>query len=185
MADATLDRLAMTSPFDSAPFPQGPGYRLAPWPVARLHLMGVARDVVPDPLRAWGFDSLPTMLRAQTADGRVLMRLAPEELLILREEGAPVPAFGEFSGRNLIEISHSLLGIRLEGSHAARHLAVGCPIDVHEKAFPVGMSTRTLFGKFEIIVWRRGADDFRLLVARSSFFAFLVYAGSVFPETPV
>jgi sarcosine oxidase subunit gamma len=50
----------------------------------------------------------------------------------------------------------------------------GCPLDLHADAFPVGMCTRTVFGKSEIVLWRCAADCFHLEVARS--FAAYVHA---------
>ncbi len=42
-----------------------------------------------------------------------------------------------------------------------------CALDLHHSAFPIGMCTRTVFGKAEIMLWRTEADTFRIEVARS------------------
>ena len=41
------------------------------------------------------------------------------------------------------------------------------PLDLDQAAFPVGMCTRTLFGKAEIVLWRKADDAFRVEVWRS------------------
>ena len=43
----------------------------------------------------------------------------------------------------------------------------GCPLDLDAAAFPPGRCTRTLFGKAEIVLWRRDVDAWRVEVARS------------------
>ena len=40
-------------------------------------------------------------------------------------------------------------------------------LDLDPAAFPVGMATRTLFTKAEIVLWRQGADTFHVEVWRS------------------
>ena len=55
---------------------------------------------------------------------------------------------------SLVDVSHRQVGIVLEGPGAARLLAAGCPLDLDLRAFPVGMSTRTLLVKAEIGLWR-------------------------------
>jgi sarcosine oxidase subunit gamma len=46
-------------------------------------------------------------------------------------------------------------------------LAAGCPLDLEADAFPVHMCTRTMLAKAEIVLWRTGAEEFRLEVWRS------------------
>ncbi|PPD16537.1 MAG: hypothetical protein CTY25_00915 [Methylobacterium sp.] len=184
MAEPAHARLAVAAPLAGITLPEGPGYRLRPWPLASIALAAWPDAAAADPLRASSRDSGPAMLRAREEGGRVLMRLGPQEVLIVTETEATTAGELEFLEENVIEISHGMLGLCVDGAHAAAVLAAGCPIDVHELAFPVGMATRTLIGKFEIILWRRSATEFRLLVARSSIFAFLVYADRVFRGAP-
>ena len=40
-------------------------------------------------------------------------------------------------------------------------------LDLHPVAFPVGMCTRTVFGKAEIVLWRTEAEAYHIEVARS------------------
>ena len=46
-------------------------------------------------------------------------------------------------------------------------LNAGVPLDLSLKAFPVGMATRTIFEKAEIVLWRTGEQEFRVEVWRS------------------
>ena len=53
-----------------------------------------------------------------------------------------------------------MTGIAVSGSRAAWAINAFCALDLHLAAFPVGMCTRTLFGKAEIILWRTAAETF-------------------------
>ena len=57
----------------------------------------------------------------------------------------------------------------MSGAHAATVLSAGCPLDLDAdaSAFPVGMCTRTMLAKAEVVLWRTGTAAFRLEVARS------------------
>ena len=46
-------------------------------------------------------------------------------------------------------------------------LAAGCPLDLDPEHFPVGMCTRTVLAKSEIVLWRRGPALFHIEVWRS------------------
>ena len=66
-----------------------------------------------------------------------------------------------------VDVSHRSVGIEVSGAHATDILAAFVALDLAEVTFPVGMATRTLFGKAEIIIWRTGAETFRIEVWRS------------------
>jgi sarcosine oxidase, subunit gamma len=55
----------------------------------------------------------------------------------------------------------------VRGPHAAEILNSGCPLDLGLVAFPVGMCTRTVLAKAEIVLWRSAPDVFRIEVWRS------------------
>ena len=46
-------------------------------------------------------------------------------------------------------------------------LNAGCPLDLDSTAFPIGMCTRTVLAKAEIVLWRTGQDVFHVEVWRS------------------
>ena len=96
-------------------------------------------------------------------DGWVLW-LGPDEfLLIAPDETMPIVDIAAAT----IDVSHRDTALRVSGPRAACVLNAFCALDLHERAFPVGMCTRTVFGKAEIVLWRTGADEFRIEVARS------------------
>ena len=64
-------------------------------------------------------------------------------------------------------MSHRQSALSVSGTHAATVLSAGCPLDLDISAFPVGMCTRTMLAKAEVVLWRTGAAAFRLEVARS------------------
>jgi sarcosine oxidase, subunit gamma len=104
---------------------------------------------------------------------RVALRIGPDELLLITPEmeGAAVAAALEAACAGLphalVEVSDRHLGLVIEGPQAADLLNSGCPLDLDEAAFPVGMVTRTLFHKAEIVLWRMGPTLFRIEVWRS------------------
>jgi sarcosine oxidase subunit gamma len=103
---------------------------------------------------------------------RVAIRLGPDEYLLIvpETEGEDVRAALQDAAtapNSLVDVSHRQVGYVLEGPRAADILNAGCPLDLGEAAFPVGMATRTLFHKAEIMLWRMGPGLFRLEIARS------------------
>ena len=73
---------------------------------------------------------------------------------------------------SLVDISHRNAGLIVSGPRAELLLTSGCPLDLAIEAFPVGMVTRTLFFKAEIVLWRRAESEFRV-EAQRSFAAYL------------
>ncbi|WP_298282408.1 sarcosine oxidase subunit gamma [Acidocella sp.] len=120
---------------------------------------------------ALGLDLEANINRAAVSGGRAALRLGPDEwLLLLPEAEAPAAALaGALPGGlyALTEISHRQTAIVLEGGAAADRLNAGCPLDLDLAAFPVGMATRTLFFKAEIVLWRQSETCFHLEVWRS------------------
>ena len=105
--------------------------------------------------------TLPTHpCRAAEHDTRAALWLGPDEWLLLGFD-APNTAFA------LVDITHRHLGFHLQGPQAIPLLAAGVPLDLVEPAFPVGMCTRTLFEKTEIILWRRATQQWHIEIARS------------------
>ena len=67
----------------------------------------------------------------------------------------------------LIDISDRQSALTVSGPLAADVLNTGCPLDLDIHAFPVGMCTRTLMAKAEVILWRTTPDTFRMECQRS------------------
>lgn len=143
-----------------------------PGPMSRLVLRGnetVAKQAglalgLPIPLEA---------CRSATRDGRAALWLGPDEWLLIApvEQGAAVAEkLAEALARvphALVDVSHRNAALAIEGPGAAAALNAGCPLDLEPTGFPVGMCTRTLLGKAEIVLWRTAAQNFRLEVWRS------------------
>jgi sarcosine oxidase subunit gamma len=55
----------------------------------------------------------------------------------------------------------------VSGAHAASILSGACPLDLDRGEFPVGMCTRTVLAKADIVLWRTREDAFHLEVWRS------------------
>lgn len=68
---------------------------------------------------------------------------------------------------SLVDVTHRQIALSVRGSPAENILATGCALDLSRNAFPVGMCTRTMFAKVEIVLWRTASDCFHLEVWRS------------------
>jgi sarcosine oxidase subunit gamma len=75
-------------------------------------------------------------------------------------------ALGE-TAASIVDVSDRNVGIAVNGPKAVDAINGFCPLDLDPSAFPVGMCTRTVFGKAEIVLWRTAADVFRIEVWRS------------------
>ena len=87
-------------------------------------------------------------------------------------------------GEAAVDVGHRQVALLVTGAQAEELLNAGCPLDLHVSQFPVGACTRTLLGKTEIVLWRRGAEQFHVEVARSfAFYAwtFLETAAAMLP----
>jgi sarcosine oxidase, subunit gamma len=120
-----------------------------------------------------GLPASSAACRAQAAGRRAVLWLGPDERLILgpEEEAESMHAALDRALRgqphSLVDVSHRQAALEVSGPYAANALNLGCPLDLHASAFPVGMCTRTVLNKGEIVLWRTGADRFHLEVARS------------------
>jgi sarcosine oxidase subunit gamma len=121
---------------------------------------------------ALGLDFTAPINRAVTSGDRTALRLGPDEWLVLAPAAdAAIPgALGAgLADRlfSLVDVSHRQTGIRLAGPHAGAMINALCPLDLGSAAFPVGMATRTIFAKADIVLWRTGIAEFHLEIWRS------------------
>lgn len=111
--------------------------------------------------------------RASRFEDRAALWLGPDEWLLLAPESqentveAALTQALKTEPHALVDISHRNAGLEIIGPCAATLLAAGCPLDMHEAAFPPGMCTRTVLAKAELILWRTTAERFHLDVWRS------------------
>jgi sarcosine oxidase subunit gamma len=110
---------------------------------------------------------------AHAAAGRAALWLGPDEHLLMAAESDAQSVASELSAalagiaHSLVDISKRHVALQVSGPRASGILSTGCPLDLDPAEFPPGMCTRTLFGKAEIVLWRTGAEEFRLEVWRS------------------
>lgn len=122
--------------------------------------------------RALGVPVPPVACRAGAAGQRAALWLGPDEWLLLMPaadaagEEALASALAGLA-HSLVDVSHRQIGLILSGPAAISLLVAGCPLDLDAGAFPVGMCTRTMLAKAEVVLWRTGAQEFRLEVWRS------------------
>ena len=141
-------------------------------PAVRLNLRARG-EAVAAAGAAYGVTLPVQACRAAAVRERTALWLGPDEWLLIAEDGAAgsiaaaIAAAAAALPYSLVDISHRLAGLELSGPEVATALAAGCPLDLHSSAFPVGMCTRTVFAKAEIILWRQDENRFRLEVARS------------------
>ena len=123
--------------------------------------------------RAFGLALPQEACRAAIAGDQAALWLGPDEWLLLAPPGAAArltaAAATALAGlpHGLVEISNRQIALGLSGRHAATVLAGGNPLDFDLRAFPVGMCTRTILGKAEIVLWRTEPDRFHIEVWRS------------------
>jgi len=121
--------------------------------------------------------------RASTHAGGAALWLGPDERLLLAAEDAASDTARRLrqaladQPHSLVDVSHRQIALMVEGPYAANVLAAGCPLDL-EGDFPVGMCTRTVLAKAEIVLWRLADQQFHLEVWRS----FACYVSGVIAE---
>jgi sarcosine oxidase subunit gamma len=122
---------------------------------------------------AFGLALPDTACRAASTDERAALWLGPDEFLLIapeQDEGGiarDFPAALADMPHALVAVGHRSAGFTISGPEAATVLNSGCPLDFAPEAFPVGMCTRTVLGKAEIVLWRIAPDCFRVEVWRS------------------
>ncbi len=123
--------------------------------------------------RAYGVDLPEEAGRANTSGERAALWLGPDEQLLLAPDGSQERIAAELAialagePHSLVDVSDRQVAIRVDGPAARDLLASGCPLDLDPDAFPVGACARTLFGKAEVVLWRRGAQEYHLEAGRS------------------
>lgn len=170
MADAALE---LRSPLEGLAVPAGPRFTLSEAPPAVRFVLRGGEAVRVACGMAFGAD-LPSQLgSAGAGQGRAALWLGPDEWLLIADgagaadRGGVLESVLEGTAHSLVDVSHRQIGLIANGPAAARVLNAGCPLDLDPHAFPVGMATRTLFNKVEIVLWRRAETIFHVEVWRS------------------
>ncbi len=155
--------------------PEAPvrGVRLTPGPVLTRHIFRGRPACLDMAGEAFGLALPSAPCRASARDGWSALWLGPDEYLLLSPAGraeAIAAAFAAAAGGMayaLVEVSDRQVGLSVAGTKAAALLNAECPLDLRLAAFPVGMCTRTLFGRAEIVLWRQDEYSFYLEFWRS------------------
>jgi len=143
-----------------------------PSPASRFIFRGDA-DARATAGQAFGLAFPETACRAATDGTRAALWLGPDEQLLLAPDGdadviqTSIAQAMRGQACSLVDVSHRQVGIDIHGPHAQWLLEAQCPLPLDLRGFPVGMCTRTLFGKAEIVLWRTGEQAFRIEVWRS------------------
>ena len=155
-------------PFDDlAPIEARSRLSIKPAPLASRHVLRGPDEAVQRVGEAFGL-ALPRELnRAAAGEGRAAFRIGPDEWLLVGPEGMDLTSLEAGGPVSLVDVSHRNVALLVSGPLAADVLASGVMLDLDPAAFPVGMATRTLFTKAEIVLWRRDADTFHVEVWRS------------------
>jgi sarcosine oxidase subunit alpha len=116
---------------------------------------------------------LPTVpCRSVIYRERAALWLGPDEWLIMAPDstrGLAAQATKAAGGHpaSIVDVSDASHALEITGSRATSCLNAFCALDLDLHAFPVGMCTRTLLGKAQVLLWRLSADVFHVDVARS------------------
>ncbi|WP_428486093.1 sarcosine oxidase subunit alpha family protein [Rhodopila sp.] len=116
---------------------------------------------------------LPTVpCRSMTARNRAALWLGPDEWLILAPEAdtmvvAQAMRAAADQSASVVDVSHQAGRLEVTGPRAEWCLNAFCALDLDLVTFPVGMCTRTLLGKAEVILWRIGVEAFQVDITRS------------------
>ena len=135
-----------------------------------LRARGVAVDTAG---RAFGVELPRQTLRTGAADARIALWMGPDEWLLLAPESEKDLIERQLAealvgiAHSLVDVSHRHAALVLSGAKVAVALNAGCPLDLHPSVFAVGMCTRTLVAKAQIVLWRMGAQQFHLQASRS------------------
>jgi sarcosine oxidase subunit gamma len=123
----------------------------------------------------WGVAFSEEACRANTGTTRATLWMGPDEYLLLDfASGAAASTLIDALEsavadvpHALVDISHRQFAFEVSGPHAATILSGACPLDLDLAEFPLGMCTRTVLAKADVVLWRPRADAFHLEVWRS------------------
>jgi sarcosine oxidase subunit gamma len=152
-------------------------------PPATRHILRAAPAVLAAAGDAIDLSLSMSPCRASMHADRAALWLGPDERLLLAPEGAAADTAGRLlhalgdQAHSLVDVSHRQIALAVAGPHAISVLAAACPLDL-EGDFPVGMCTRTVLAKAEIVLWRVADERFHLEVWRS----FAAYVSGIIAE---
>lgn len=152
-----------------------------PCAAAELHLapprakfaLRCSADAVAAAGQCFGFALPSTACCAAVAGTRAALWLGPDEWLLLAAPDDAPEIAGQFpvalarTAHSLVDVSHRSAAFTIQGAQAAALINHGCPLDLSDAAFPIGMCTRTLLEKSEVILWRVEEHTYHVEIERS------------------
>lgn len=133
-----------------------PLWRIAAWPET---LQGVGSAAA-----NWaGCDSAPTPGRAVVGSQATLLRVQPLAWWIYESD----PGELAMERGTRLDISHNMQSIKLSGPKARAVLARLLPIDLRDRALPVGGVAGTMAHHVGVTLWRKDDDMYKLFVPRT------------------
>lgn len=109
----------------------------------------------------------------ESGNGLLALWLGPDEWLIVGPPGAEaaieaclVEALAA-SGAAVVDVTEGRTAIRLAGPMARDVLAMGCPLDLHPRAFATGRCAQSFLARSTVILHRAKDGVFDLYVERS------------------
>jgi sarcosine oxidase subunit gamma len=142
-------------------------------PPATCFILQCGRDARAAAGRGFGLAMPEAACRAESAGDRAALWLGPDERLLLAPAGLEDVLAGELEAalgglpHSLVDVSQRQGSLALAGPAARDLLASGCPLDLDDGAFPVGMCTRTVLARAEIVLWRSSPEEYHLQTGRS------------------
>ncbi|WP_454629992.1 sarcosine oxidase subunit gamma [Bradyrhizobium cenepequi] len=122
---------------------------------------------------AFGVELPQTVNRFSQAGGRKAYWLGPDEWLLEAIGEDPSELFSMIAEKlashscSLVDVSHRSDSMEIRGPMSEYVLNHGCPLELSERAFSIGMCTRTILGKSPIVLSRTEREVFHLDVWRS------------------
>lgn len=117
---------------------------------------------------AFGVPLSQQSCRAHAQGTRSALWLGPDEQLLLGLDTDAGVIASELSRalsglrHSLVDVSHRQTALEISGPYAEDILNGASPLNLSIEAFPVGMCTRTLLDKADIILWRTRPDAFHI-----------------------
>jgi sarcosine oxidase subunit gamma len=125
--------------------------------------------------------ALPDEANTFTTNGEhIIYWLGPDEWLVITNETMSEAQSQRYSAAlgdhdaALNDLSGGQVLLRLSGARVEKLLAKGCPIDLHESAFPVGACAQSGLAKANVLIARVNATGTFDVVVRRSFSDYLL-----------
>ena len=137
-------------------------------PAARVSLRATSRGAS-DYGKKIGLDLPKKPGQSESKAGLSALWIGPDEWLIIDEKN-PIEKLmpgRENAQTSVTDISHRNVAFLISGDGAVNTLSAAAPRDLSLAAFPVGCTSRTIFGKAEVVLLRTSKTSFRLECWRS------------------